>query len=712
MDARPPGTESAGHLLDLIKGRRSIRKFTSAPVPEAVVQEALEAAVWAPSACNQQAVRFVVLRKKSDIRVVNECKLNIANPQLVILLVLELGSEWYQRWHNDQHTRQNPILEAGAAAQNMALVFHSHGLASCWASLSPHINSRGHAGLLRRFRLADTQRITSALFVGYPAQTVDLDRQTHHRRRIRRSPVRDCLLEAPPRVLLLGGHLPTFDNLGSQALTAGMRRLIETAFRDSDRAFIEYPWHQPWPGFPSFDSLQALPDARRRAAFYQAVNQLVDVGLMLREDRSAPGRFPKANSVSRLLLSVAGAVLRRPLQPPSVAYVPGLNDPLIMGRCPPRPQLPDGAERLDDGWIEIERRLLPRRFLVRQCGSWLGGRHPRLAAALLRRQWRMISNASLCRLAAMAWTDVAFCDGDGALADAWDWSRKQAIRILAEWLAVRRLGAQTFVVNHSVSIQTPWLRSLLAEVYNQMDGVVVREPCSRQHLIDMGVAPGRILLGADAALCAPAQASAHAEELWKAVGAPEGAIALAIRGDMGDSVDVWAGIVRALAEEHKKAVVFICSSEAEDLAFARSIASRAPLRVIEGVKHYSDMIMLLRHVSVLVSSRYHPICFSMIAGTPFVPLRGNTLKTEGLMALIGYPVKLIESSFEAQCPALVRQVLERSGELKRLLADSRERLLQLAGQNVDVVEEMSERRHWIHRATAGGAVEHDGTDEA
>ncbi len=48
----------------LIESRQSIRKFFSQPVPEAVLQRILAAAIRAPSAHNRQPWRFVVLQSR------------------------------------------------------------------------------------------------------------------------------------------------------------------------------------------------------------------------------------------------------------------------------------------------------------------------------------------------------------------------------------------------------------------------------------------------------------------------------------------------------------------------------------------------------------------------------------------------------------------------------------------------------------------------
>ena len=55
-------------LLELLKTRRSIRKFKPDPVPKEQVEMILEAARWAPSGDNAQPWRFVVVTDPEKIR--------------------------------------------------------------------------------------------------------------------------------------------------------------------------------------------------------------------------------------------------------------------------------------------------------------------------------------------------------------------------------------------------------------------------------------------------------------------------------------------------------------------------------------------------------------------------------------------------------------------------------------------------------------------
>lgn len=56
-----------GELKELIKSRRSVRKFQDKPVPEDLLLKALELATWAPNGGNHQAWRFLIVRHKDLI---------------------------------------------------------------------------------------------------------------------------------------------------------------------------------------------------------------------------------------------------------------------------------------------------------------------------------------------------------------------------------------------------------------------------------------------------------------------------------------------------------------------------------------------------------------------------------------------------------------------------------------------------------------------
>ena len=58
----------ADALFALLRARRSVRSFTEEPVPRALVEKLLDAAVLAPSASNKQPWRFFVMEDRAKIR--------------------------------------------------------------------------------------------------------------------------------------------------------------------------------------------------------------------------------------------------------------------------------------------------------------------------------------------------------------------------------------------------------------------------------------------------------------------------------------------------------------------------------------------------------------------------------------------------------------------------------------------------------------------
>ncbi|MBW2085466.1 MAG: nitroreductase family protein [Deltaproteobacteria bacterium] len=71
-------------LADVIKGRRSVRKFKPDPVPKEQLERILELAQWAPSAMNRQESFFVVVQgqKKEELRQIFSDAFNDMRPIL------------------------------------------------------------------------------------------------------------------------------------------------------------------------------------------------------------------------------------------------------------------------------------------------------------------------------------------------------------------------------------------------------------------------------------------------------------------------------------------------------------------------------------------------------------------------------------------------------------------------------------------------------
>ena len=126
-------------LLDLAKHRKSVRNFLDRPVEREKIMMCLEAARLAPSACNSQPWRFIVvddrqLKKKlcdaafSGIYSINSfCKI-----APVIVVVISEKSKFLARIGGLFRGTKYYLIDIGIACEHFVLQAEDSGLGTCW----------------------------------------------------------------------------------------------------------------------------------------------------------------------------------------------------------------------------------------------------------------------------------------------------------------------------------------------------------------------------------------------------------------------------------------------------------------------------------------------------------------------------------------------------------------------------------------------------
>lgn len=145
------------NLLDLLKKRYSCRAFTPQKVEKEKLDKILEAGRVAPTACNKQPQRLIVIREKDAMEKVNSCAKLYAAP-LVIVVCTDTQEVWTRAY--DQHKTTD--IDASIITDHMMLQAAELGLGSLWVC---HFNPER---LRKEFALPDHLEPVNILAIGYP----------------------------------------------------------------------------------------------------------------------------------------------------------------------------------------------------------------------------------------------------------------------------------------------------------------------------------------------------------------------------------------------------------------------------------------------------------------------------------------------------------------------------------------------------------------
>ena len=172
--------------LELIKTRRSTRKFQDRAVEKELLDTIIEAGRYAPSGGNSQTTHFFVITDRAVLTelaalVKNEFSQMEVTPGMYRSManaILASKGENYAFHYNapalivtaNKKDYGNNMADCACALENMMLMANALDLGSCWINQLKWLNeSEAVNSLFRKFGMAEDERIYGAVSIGYAA---------------------------------------------------------------------------------------------------------------------------------------------------------------------------------------------------------------------------------------------------------------------------------------------------------------------------------------------------------------------------------------------------------------------------------------------------------------------------------------------------------------------------------------------------------------
>ena len=161
-------------FLELVRTRRSVRKYADTPVPRAVLERCLEAARLAPSACNSQPWTFVVVDEPAlrsrlaaaafgGVHAIN----SFAAAAPVFVAVIRGRSTVAAAFGGALRGLQYNLIDVGIACEHFILQAAEEGVGTCWLGWFDESAVKRVLGLDRR------DKVDILISMGYERERPD-----------------------------------------------------------------------------------------------------------------------------------------------------------------------------------------------------------------------------------------------------------------------------------------------------------------------------------------------------------------------------------------------------------------------------------------------------------------------------------------------------------------------------------------------------------
>jgi nitroreductase len=146
-------------VFEAVKTRKSVRAYSSKPVPNELLLKIAEAAQLAPSASNVQPWQFIFVTDKDKRKKLSEGRYAGFLTESPVVVVGCGDQKVSPRWY---------LVDVTIALEHIVLAAASEGLGTCW------VGSFEEANVKKLLKIPENYRVVALLALGYPREKLDL----------------------------------------------------------------------------------------------------------------------------------------------------------------------------------------------------------------------------------------------------------------------------------------------------------------------------------------------------------------------------------------------------------------------------------------------------------------------------------------------------------------------------------------------------------
>lgn len=148
------------NFFELAKSRYSVRNFLQKKVPQEIVEQILACGHLAPTGCNMQPQRILVIDEQESLAKLKNCTRSHFDAPLAMLICYNKNEGWTRRYDG---AKSAPV-DCSIVTTHLMLGAWELGIGSCW------VMSFDPVAMKESYQVPEELEPVALLVMGYPAE--------------------------------------------------------------------------------------------------------------------------------------------------------------------------------------------------------------------------------------------------------------------------------------------------------------------------------------------------------------------------------------------------------------------------------------------------------------------------------------------------------------------------------------------------------------